>query len=746
MAAIGKIRSWGPWLVGIIGLALFGFIATDFTKSCESHANAERQQVGEVMGEKLMISDWTTMLNEYKSIIQANTGQESGIDEDEVKDYVWQQYTIYSVISDEAEKLGLTVTDDEFKAFLTDGTSPVFLSLARQFNGFGYINQRYQIKLSFLDQQTGRFDYNQVSQMYNSLKKANEQQPQEYGELFRDFETYWNAAEKMLRQQLLVYKYQMLLQACFLSNPISAKDMYRSNTVQSRVVLASLAYSDVSDNTVSVSDADLQAKYEEKKEMFKWVNETRDIKYVVCQVEPSDADVENLKKELSEAGKQFAKVKADSLTVEDIVSTSHSTINYLGLGYTEEGLNNIVSGLAARVDTMNVGETSEPFTVDDENMFVVSVIKKYEASDSIEYQSIPVATKASADSIVNLVNAGTPFDSITFYGQPTNTSWLVSRQYQNAASIGYDDKTFINALISAQKGELKILPIGSNYLVYKVTDTRNQVKKYDVAVIKRSIEFSNDTYNETYKRFNDFINESATTDALVKNAEKYGYTVRDQQNITKGTHRIGSYLYNKDGQVVYDQKTGRPLYELPNTIDAVRWAFDEAQETNVSKLYDRFGDGKRLLVVSMTKVHPEGYLDWQAVKDYLKNEVLRDKKFQMLSKKLNVSTIDAARQQGAAVDTIPGIMFGHATINGVPERRLSGAVAAVPVGQMSKHVVKGDNAAYMFQVIDRTPDNSAEMDVTQIEHRCMQQNRAFTSLVMGELYERANVVDNRYKF
>ena len=744
MAAIGKIRSWGPWLVGIIGLALFGFIATDFTKSCESHANAERQQVGEVMGEKLMITDWTAMLNEYKSIIQANTGQESGIDEDEVKDYVWQQYTIYSVISDEAQKLGLAVTDDEFKAFLTDGTSPIFMSLARQFGGFGYINQRYQIRLSFIDQQTGRFDYNQVSQMYNSLKKANEQQPQEYGELFREFENYWNAAEKMLRQQLLIYKYHTLLQACYLSNPISAKEAYRANTVQSRIALASLAYSDISDNTVSVSDADMKAKYEEKKEMFKWINETRDIKYVVCEVEASEADVDNLKKELTEAGKQFAHVKADSLTVEDIVSTSHSTVNYLGLGYTQEGLNNIVAGLAARVDSMNVGDTSEPFAVDDD-MYLVSVIKKYEANDSIQYQSISVATKASADSIVNLLNSGTPFDSVTFYGQAATKAWLESAQYQNATSIGYDDKAFIRAITSAPRGELKVMPIGSNYLVYKVLDTRNQVKKYDVAVIKRPIEFSNDTYNEAYKRFNDFISESPTTDALVKNAEKYGYTVRDQENITKGTHRVGGYLYGKNGQVVTDPKTRRPLYELPNTIEAIRWAFDEAQETNVSKLYDRFGDGKRLLVVTMTKVHPEGYLDWESAKDYLKNEVLRDKKFQILSKKLG-NSIEAARQQGAAVDTISGIMFGHATINGIPERRLSGAVSAVAVGQTSKHVVKGENGAYLFQVIDRTPESNDDLDMKAIVRRCIQQNRSYSNFVLNELYERANVVDNRYKF
>ena len=46
MAAIGKIRSWGPILVTVIGLALFAFIAEELFRSCESTRNQERQQIG----------------------------------------------------------------------------------------------------------------------------------------------------------------------------------------------------------------------------------------------------------------------------------------------------------------------------------------------------------------------------------------------------------------------------------------------------------------------------------------------------------------------------------------------------------------------------------------------------------------------------------------------------------------------------------------------------------------------------
>ena len=50
MAALGKIRSHGAILVGVIGAALLAFIAEEAFRSCDSHKNESRQQIGEVLG------------------------------------------------------------------------------------------------------------------------------------------------------------------------------------------------------------------------------------------------------------------------------------------------------------------------------------------------------------------------------------------------------------------------------------------------------------------------------------------------------------------------------------------------------------------------------------------------------------------------------------------------------------------------------------------------------------------------
>ena len=55
MAALGKIRKQGIALICIIGLGLFAFIAEEMFRSCEASRNNQRQQVGEVLGEKINV-------------------------------------------------------------------------------------------------------------------------------------------------------------------------------------------------------------------------------------------------------------------------------------------------------------------------------------------------------------------------------------------------------------------------------------------------------------------------------------------------------------------------------------------------------------------------------------------------------------------------------------------------------------------------------------------------------------------
>lgn len=91
MAVLGKIRSRGVTLIAIIGFGLFAFIAEEAFRSCESSRNNERQQIGEVLGEKISYEDFAKQVDEATEAMKL-MGQDNLNDEqlNQLRDQVWQ--------------------------------------------------------------------------------------------------------------------------------------------------------------------------------------------------------------------------------------------------------------------------------------------------------------------------------------------------------------------------------------------------------------------------------------------------------------------------------------------------------------------------------------------------------------------------------------------------------------------------------------------------------------------------------
>ena len=727
MAAIGKIRSWGPWLVGIIGLALFGFIATDFTRSCETSSNQARQQVGEVMGTKMSIQDYQSSVEEYKNVFK-QIGQD--VDEDQLREFVWNNYVQNSIIEEEAAKLGLGVTDQEMKDILATGTHPIL-----QMGNLPLIPM-------FYNQQTGAFDFNNVTQIYTYLQQQSPEQ-------FDEFDRYWKTVEKLMRQQLLQSKYMTLLQACMLSNDVSAKMAFDGSSQESQIELASLLFSSINDNDVTIEDKDLKAKYDEKKEMFKWDTETRDVKYVVCNVKPSDTDINTLREGLVEAANEL---RADSMNIADILGAHRSTLAYHeGMPYNVAGLNRISATLKAALDTLSEKQVTAPFNYSSvqsgkmvDNMAVVRLNRRYQGVDSIGYQFIRVGGQTiddavkTADSLVAVLKSGVPFDTVAVnMGQSATKTWFSANTYQSEENVSADNKALYTALHAANLNEPQHLTLSDHVRLYVVTERKQPVMLYDVAIVSNEVRFSNDTYENAFNLFSQYLSECSTAADLDKNAGKYNFQVMDQQNLRNNANAIG---------------TNAPLQ---NTREAVKWAFNQASEGSISEIYQNSADG-RFVAVAVTKVHPVGYLDQQSVEEYLRGEVLKDKNAEKLIQQLaGAKTVAEAVAKGAVLDTISRITF-PTTVNvkGQRERGLSGAVAATAVGQTVKNVVKGTNGVFLFNVISREAKEGVTYDAKQQANSLMRsaamslmpsQYNPYTS-ILDVLKSKAKVQDNRYQF
>lgn len=715
MAALGTIRKRGVILVCIISFGLFAFIAEEAFRSCDSAKNNERQQIGEVFGEKISVQEFQKLVDEYTEVIKMQQGQDNLPEEqmNQVKDMVWNSYIQNKIVAHEAEKLGLTVTDAELQDILKTGTNPMLA------------------QTPFVNQQTGRFDVSALQKFLADYKaqkanpSANAQMMDQYTKIYN----YWSFIEKTLRQQTLAQKYQSLLAHCFLSNPVEAKMAFKEENEESKIQLAAFPYSDIQDDKVKVVESDLKAKYDEMKARFKQPVESRDIKFVDIQVEASQADRAALNKEFAGYHTQLA-AAADPT---EVVRKSASTVAYLGIPVGKDAF---PSDIAATLDSMAVGATTAvKANKADNTLNIVKLVNKQQLPDSIQYRVIQVAAasvaeaKTKADSIQGAISGGADFEAIAKkYGQTGEKAWMTTRQYEFAQSMDRDNKAFINALNTQAVNATSQLQLGQGYVILQVCDRKAMIEKYTAAVIKKNVDFSQDTYRTAYNKFSSFVSANQTADEIVKNAAKSGYKVQDLKDITTATHYVAN---------------------IHSTREALKWIF-EAKEGSVSPMYE-CGNNDHLLVVVLDKINRIGFrgLDDPQVKEMVKAEVIKDKKAEMIEAKLNgVKNIAAAKSKGAKVSVVNQITFAAPVFvasAGASEPALSGAVSATKKGAFSAHPVKGNAGVYLFLVTNKS-NRPVKFNEKAQEQKCRQKSMQYAGNFMNELYLNANVVDNRYLF
>lgn len=713
MAALGKIRSRGITLIVIIGLGLFAFIAEEAFRSCESTRNNQRQQIGEVLGEKINYDDFAKLVDEVQQAMKMQ-GQDNLNDDqmNQVRDQVWQNYVQYKIVENECKKLGLTVTDQEMQDVLNQGTNQMLLSTP------------------FVNRQTGRFDANQLKQFLAQYKSNQSNVNPQVAEQMQTVYNYWVFIEKSLRQQLLIQKYNGLLAHCFLSNPIEAKMTFNEESQESQIQLASYPYSKIADAQVKVSDSDLKAKYDELKPRFQQFVETRDIRYVDVKISASAADRAALMKQF----KDYEKELAENEDPAEVVRKSTSSVAYLGIPLGKEAY---PVDIATRLDSMSVGQTYGPVeNAQDNTLNLIKLVAKQQLPDSVQFRAIQVGGATAdeahtrADSIFKALSAGADFATLAKkYGQEGKEQWMTSRMYEFSTSMDKDTKNYLNTLLTSGVNELKNVELTQGNLIVQVLDRKNMVDKFTAAVVKKPIDYSKETRGAIFNKFSTFASANQTPESIAKNAAKSGYRVQEAKDITTSQHN---------------------LVGIHSTRDAMKWLFS-ADENEVSKMYECGDNGDHLLIVILDKIHPIGYrgLDDAQVKEMVKQEVIRDKKAeQLIAKAKGATSIAAAKAKGAMISTVNQVTFAAPVFvqaTGASEPALSGAVYAAKPGSFSSHPVKGLAGVYQFQVVKRSK-NAATYNEQQQEMKLAQKAMQYAGNFMNELYINAKVVDNRYLF
>ena len=709
MATLQKIRSKGPLLLIVIGLAMLAFILGDAWKIIRPTQGI--QYVGTIAGENITAREFQQELEIYTDVVKfANQIQDLTEDQqNSLKDEVWSTMVRERILQKEAEGLGLTVTDAEIKDILERGTDDMLASTP--FVG-----------------EDGKFDVDVLRSFIAFYKELDTQSlsPEEY-EYYSSMYNYWLFVEKNIKSNLMYSKYTALLNASVLSNPVAAQNSFNNRIMRADVLMASMPYSAVPDADAKVTASDIKNIYNESKPALYNYSENRDIVYIDVEITPSDAD---RKAQFEEMNEIVTQLESD---IEDYASFLRRSGSEETFSEVARSARNLPVDVAMRLDSVKVGQVYGPyyFGADDSyNAFkLISTVQGY---DSIQFSIMQVfaddetAQANRTDSIVKALNKGADFAEIAAnYGQNAAQQWLVADLYEPAAVTG-DNAVFFNKLNSMKKGEVASLELSGSTIVFKVFDTKTPVTKYHTAVVKRPAEFSEETSNDAYDKLSAFLSVNTTVDQIKENAEDADFHLLYYPGFQNYSHIVPG---------------------VAKSTEALRWAF-EAQEGEVSRIYEVGDANDHLLVVGVEKIHPLGTRSLEEATPTLSLRALNNKKYDILKKQLAGKSMDELKGvEGIQIDTILSVNFNNdAFVSSIysNEPTVGPSVFNLEQNELSAPM-KGSNCVFVAEKI--TPDSySAEFEgeSEELRVRTISSSRIMSGL-LEELYYQAKVIDNRYK-
>jgi peptidyl-prolyl cis-trans isomerase D len=714
MAIIGKIRNrMGVLLVVVVGVPLFVFIMSSLFEGAGMYfLTGDRNLVGTINGNKVKIEEYDNRLKRnqgvYSQMNNAPTIENDVLDQ--INDQTWQELVDMYVVDDQYAKLGIKVSDAEFKD-LTSG------------------NFKHPLILQFFRNQQGMFDPNLMTNYINFVNTEESAVNEEQLPQWRTERARWVEIEKLIMKDRMSTKYTSLISKGLYVTSKEINNAMAENADKAQFRYVSKNYGEISDSTLQITDEDLKKAYDEFKFRFRTPVAIRSVKYAVFEVLPTRNDSLAIYQEV-------AKIKTEFETSTDDTSF---VLKYSDKGdnpayYRKEKLSRMVDSMLFNAAN---GTIFGPY-IESNAYTLAKRMGEKTSSDSLKLSAILIArmgqdgkekpsAKKLSDSLMAALKAGDSFELLAARHSEDPTS------AKDSGRIGWAQEPIgpnplVDTAYATPIGEYRVVNLPDAIAIIRVAEKSAPTKKVKVAFVLRAIEPSKDTENSIFQKASDFAANNKTADDFEKSAKSGQYVIRDDRGL---------------------RDNARTIMGIEDSRKLVKWAY-EANVGDVTKDIEKYGN--KFVVAILTRALEPGVPAFNDIKKdlepYAKRNVKAAKFIEEMKAAASSGNIDAAAATlKTRVQPATDITFSAYGVPGAGfEPALVGAAFGSAQGKLSPPF-KGNYGVYMIVTDAVNKVQQPPMDMNQIRMQmAMMMGQRAQSEAVEALKDLALIRDMRYKF
>ena len=484
MASLQRIRNHGALLILIVGVAMLAFILGDFLRDGGTLRNRDRENIGEIAGNKIHFADYQSIKDQYEELykIELNQNSFNAELESQIRNEVWNSIVSDNMFREEFKKIGMDITNEELTELCLGDNPHRFLQSFRMFRD-----------------ENGQFNREMVKQLVSFI---NEEDP----ELAQNpniaiYRKYWMAVERLVRLNYAQEKYNSVLQHTLKTNTLDAEFAFNNRQKGISAEYVMKPYYAVADSLVSVSESEIKALYKNHyKDEYK-KKPTRSIQYIQVEKTPSEADYQKVKELMESLQEEFR-------TSEDvsIVVNPNSDIVYDGRNYSEETIPVQFKDFAFGKES-KTGDCTE-LLFDGKTYSMARIMETgYSMPDSVELKIIEEE------------------------GEGREMGWVT----EEILLENKWPKDFIEKAFSGKRGS----QFTSGSRTFEIMEVAKATPKVKVAILSQTVIPSDQTNHALYQQMLQFANDNKTIEAFEASAQEAGYALVPAE-LTEMDDKVGS--------------------------------------------------------------------------------------------------------------------------------------------------------------------------------------------------------------